>query len=213
MERYLRHRYALALPFLALALVLVIGGALNVVTARGRLIDDFTDRGVKDGKVTMGQRQVLSAEDGSFVMDGVPRTTGLRVDAGGYLRTSAPPHGGDVRLSPLAVTVQVNVRDATPIEGVPAAQIRRENRLLTTMNPTGGGVITPHPGRDASVLICAKGFRSEQFPIRGVTLEVTLARDAAGDCPPLPSPSPAPGASPSPVAPSPRAPSPSPSPR
>ena len=198
MERWSRHRYALALPFLVFVLVALVGGILNGATARGRLVDDFTDDGVKDGKLSLGLRSTWSAEDGSYVFENVPRTTAIRVDAGGYLRTSAPATGGEVRLSPLSVTVQVNEEGASPVIGVASAQLRQGTRVLGTANPTGGTVISPHPGRDAKVIVCAKGFATKEVTVRGVTLVVELRRDAAGDCPPLPTPTPDPNATPSP---------------
>ena len=211
MERLSRHRYAILLPFVAFLIVALVGGILNTATARGRLLDDFTGEGVKDGELIVGLRKTWSAEDGSFVFDNIPRTTSMRVAAGGYLVTNAPPRDGDIRLAPLSVTVQVNEEGANPVVGVASAQIRQETRVLGQANPSGNTVISPHPGRDAKVTICAKGFRTTEFTIKGVTLVALLPRDAAGDCPalptptpdpnapsPSPSPSPAPAASPSP---------------
>lgn len=215
MERYQRHRYALVLPFLLLAVITLAGGVLNGVTASGRLLDDYTGDPVKDGELTLGRRKAWSAEDGSFRMESVPRTTSIRVDAGGYFRTHAPPEGGDVRLAPNSVTAQVNVEGADPVVGVPAAQFRQELRLLATANPTGGANIAPHPGRDAKLTVCAKGFKTKEVAVRGVTLVVLLARDPAGDCPPLPTPTPNPNATPTPAptpTPVPATPAPSPSP-
>jgi hypothetical protein len=218
MERYLQHRYALALPFVALVLVALAGGLANGVTARGRLLDDFSGDAVKDGTLSVGRRQTWSDADGSYVLENVPRTTSIRVDVGGYFRTSAPPQGGDIRLAPNSLKVQINVEGSDPVVGVASAQIRQTTRMLGTANQTGGTDIVPHPGRDAKVLICARGFRAQEFPVRGVTLVVTLARDEAGDCPPLPTPTPDPNAtpspspSPSPAPPPPASPSPSPSP-
>lgn len=217
MDRYRRHRYALALPFLVLALAAVIGGVLNGVTVNGRLVDDYSEDPVKDGKISVGRRATWSGEDGSFTMENVPRTTSLRVEAGGYLIASPPPQSGEIRLAPLSVTVQVNIEATSPAEGVPSAQLRQEGRTLATANATGGAVVSPHPGKDAKVLVCAQGFASREVTVRGVTLVVTLRRDPSGDCPPLPTPSPSPTVSPSPGAspassPSPGA-SPSPSPR
>ena len=215
MERYRRHRYAILLTFVALALVTFLGGIVNGVTATGRLLDDYTGEGVKDGQLSVGLRRTWSVEDGSFVFENVPRTASIRVDAGGYLRTSAPAAGGDVRLSPLSVTVQVNVAGTSPAEGVPGAQVRQETRILGQMNPSGNTVISPHPGREAKVTVCAKGFATKEVTVKGVILIVELTRDAAGDCPPLPTPTPNPNATPTPaptVAPTP-APSPSGSPR
>ena len=132
MERYQRHRYALVLPFLVLGVVALLGGLLNGVTASGRLLDDYTGDPVKDGELTLGRRKAWSAEDGSFRLESVPRTTSIRVDAGGYFRTSAPPEGGDIRLGPNSITAQVNVEGADPVVGVPAAQFRQQLRVLAT---------------------------------------------------------------------------------
>lgn len=215
MERWSRHRYALLLPFVAFVLVVLIGGIVNGMTVRGRLLDDFSGEGVKDGKLSVGLRSSWSAEDGSFVFENVPRTAGLRVDAGGYLVIRSAPLGGDIRLAPLSVTVQVNEEGVSPSVGVPSAQIRQETRVLGTANTSGNTVISPHPGRDAKVSICAAGFRTTEFTVKGVILVAALPREAAGACPALPTPTPDPNATPSPSpSPAPSAsPSPSPSPR
>lgn len=215
MERYQRHRYALALPFLLLGVIALLGGLLNGATASGRIVDDYTGDPVKDAELSVGRRMTWSAEDGSYRLENVPRTTSIRVDAGGYFRTSAPPDAGDIRLGPNSITAQVNVEGADPVVGVPAAQFRQETRVLATANSTGGANIAPHPGRDAKLTVCAKGFRTTEVSVRGVTLVVLLARDEAGDCPAPPTPTPNPNATPSPsppASPSPAAPSPSPSP-
>jgi hypothetical protein len=221
-ERYQRHRYALVLPFVALVLVTLIGGMLNGVTARGTIVDDFTNEGVKDAQLSIAQigtsqRLAWSGEGGAYVFENVPRTTRLRIDAGGFLRASAPPEGGEVRLTPLSITIQVDVEGTDPPERVPQAQVRQETRILGNANASGNTVISPHPGRDAKLIVCRKGFQTKEVVARGVALTVALKADEAGDCPPLPTPTPDPNATPSP-SPSPSAspsaaPSPSPSPR
>lgn len=198
MERWSRHRYALLLPFVAFVLVALVGGLLNGVTVRGRLLDDYTDAPVKDGQLSIGVRRTWSAEDGSYVFENAPRTTPIKIDAGGYFRTNAPPQGGDVRLAPNSITTQVNVEGASPVVGVPSAQIRQETRILATANNTGGANVNPHPGRDAKLIVCAKGFATKEVTAKGVTLVVELRRDEAGDCPPLPTPTPDPNATPRP---------------
>lgn len=211
MERYQRHRYAVALPFLLFGLIALVGGPLNGATASGRIVDDYTGDPVKEAELSVGRRKTWSAEDGSYRFENVPRTASIRVDAGGYFRTAAPPDAGDIRLGPNSVTAQVNVEGADPVVGVPAAQFRQELRLLATANPTGGASIVPHPGRDAKITVCAKGFKTKEVLVRGVTLVVLLAKDPAGDCPPLPTPTPNPNATPPPqppASPSPAAPSP-----
>ncbi len=197
MPTALRHRHALTLPFVALAAVALVGGLLNGVTARGRLVDDFTDEGVA-GTITIGKRVADTRADGTFELGGVPRTSRLQIDAGGYLRAGAPPDGGTVRLSPNRVSFQVNVEgtsSAAQPARVPNAQIREGTRPLATTDPSGNASVTPYPGRDAKVLVCAKGFETKELTIRGVAMTVELRRDDAGDCPPLPTPSPAPSPS------------------
>ena len=176
MERWLRHRYALALPFVAFVLVALVGGIVNGTTVRGRLLDDYTGDGVKDGQLSVGLRRTWSAEDGSYVFENAPRTTPIKVDAGGYFRTNAPPEGGDIRLAPNSITTQVNVEGETPVVGVPSAQFRQETRILATANNTGGANVNPHPGRDAKLIVCAKGFAMKEVTVRGVTLVVELRR-------------------------------------
>lgn len=198
MREFARHRYALALPFLLLALVTVAGGLLNGVNARGRLIDDFTGEPVTRGLIKHGARQFDAEPDGSYAVDGVPRTNRLRVEAQGYLITSAPPQGGDVRLTPLSITVQVNALGDPP-QGISGAQIRQDTRVLGTVNPSGNTVITPHPGRDVKLLVCAKDFASQEVTARGVAMTIDLISQPGADCPPLPSPSPSPSPAPSPA--------------
>ena len=204
MERWSRHRYAILAPFLVLALITLVGGILNGATARGRLIDDYTDVGVKDGVLSVGQRKAWSGEDGAYVFENVPRTAPIRVDAPGYLVVrTVPSHGGDVRLAPLSITIQVDVEGSEPVERVTTAQIRQETRILGQVNASGNTVISPHPGRDAKLIVCAQGFQTKEVVARGVLMTVALVKDAAGDCPPLPTPTPdpnAPSPSPSPAA-------------
>lgn len=213
----MRHRYALLLPFAALVLAALIGGIVNGVTARGRLVDDYTDQGVKDGVLSVGQRKAWSGEDGAYVFENVPRTAPIRVDAPGYLviRT-VPSQGGDVRLSPLSITFQVNVAGSEPLEPVTTAHIRQGTRVLGQVNAGGNTVVSPHPGRDAKLIVCAQGFQTQEIAARGVLTTVALLKDPGGNCPPLPTPTPNPNAtplpSPSPAAPS-ASPSASPSPR
>ena len=214
MERYRRHRYALLLPFVLFALIGLVGGVLNGATARGVVIDEFTGEPVQDATLSVGKRSIRSAADGTYVFEGVPRTTSIRVDVAEYNRANIGPEGGEVRLVPYSVRFEVNIAGTEPPERIPSAQIRQETRVLATTGAGGITVVSPHPGREAKALVCAKGFQSKEVVIRNVVMVVALTRDEAGDCPPLPSPSPAPGASPSPAAPaatpSPAAPSPSP---
>jgi len=209
MDLPLRHRHAIALPFVLLAIVALIGGVVNSVDARGRIVDGLTEKGVKDATITHGVRVVKTDEQGEFVMENVPRMSRVRIDRSGYLRTFAPTTAEEVRLSPLSVTIYATEEGKAPLENVvPNPQARQGGKILATGNASGQIIVAPHPGKDATVLICAEGFESKEITVEGVLMQMTLKRGGTG-CPPLPTPSPAPGASPSPTAPPP---SPSPSP-
>jgi len=209
MDLPLRHRHAIALPFVLLAIVALIGGVVNSVDARGRIVDGLTEKGVKDATITHGVRVVTTDEQGEFVMENVPRMSRVRIDRSGYLRTFAPTTAEEVRLSPLSVTIYATEEGKAPPENVvPNPQARQGGKILATGNASGQIIVAPHPGKDATVLICAGGFESKEITVEGVLMQMTLKRGGTG-CPPLPTPSPAPGASPSPTAPPP---SPSPSP-
>jgi hypothetical protein len=206
-----RHRNALAIPFVLLALVTLVGGIVNGVDARGRVVDDFTDKGIARATIQHGIRSTVSDAEGNFTLPSVPRTSRMRIDASGYLRTGAPPTQEEIRMSPLSVTIYVTEEGkAEPDNQVAAPQARSPegDKLLATGTATGQITVIPHPGRNAKLLICAEGFAQKEITVEGVLMQITLARGTPG-CPPLPSPSPSPGATPSPTAP---APSPSPSP-
>lgn len=218
MRLRIRHRYALAIPFALLAFVGLVGGLLNGVDAQGRLIDDYTGDGVADGAVKLGSRATWSDVTGSYRLKDVPRTSRLRVEVPGYLITGAPPEGGVVRLTPLAVTIQVNEVGSNGLIPVQIAQIRvgdnSRTLALGTTNTSGNTVISPHPGRDASVLVCALNYVSKVVEVEGVAQVIELVKSEGSDCPPLPTPppTPVPSVTPTPAATPTAAPSPSPSP-
>ena len=211
MPRFIRHRYLVYLPFVAFFVAAVLGGWANTIDLRGRVVDDFSGDAVKGATITHGIRSVTTDETGQFEFPNLPKSSRLRVDAPGYLRTGPPTTQEEIRLSPLSVTVQVNEAGADPVKGVAKADIRQGDKVLGTTNDSGNTVISPHPGKDQSVLVCAAGHESKTVAVRGVTLIVELASGGTG-CPPLPSPSPSPAASPSASPSGPPAPSASPSP-
>lgn len=206
----LRHRHLVFLPFLVLLVATLVGGWVNTVDLRGRVLDDFTSDGIGGATVKHGIRTVATASDGSFEFPDLPRSSRLQIDAQGYLRTGAPTTQEEIRMSPLAVTVVVKEAGATPEKFLAKADIRQGDTVLGTTNDGGNTVLSPHPGKDATVLVCAADHESKTVPIRGVRLIVELAPGGSG-CPPLPSPSPSASPSGSPGA-SPTAPAPSPSP-
>ena len=207
----LRHRSLVYLPFALLFLGTVLGGWLNTVDLRGRVVDDFTSDGVGSATLKHGVRSVVTASDGSFDFPDLPKTSRIQVDAPGYFRTNAPTTQDEIRMNPISLTVVTKEAGVTPDKFVAKAEIRQGDKLLGTTNDSGNTVVSPHPGKDAQLLICAANYAAKTVAVHGVTLTVELTPGGPA-CPPLPTPSPAaspaasPGASPS------AAPSPSPSP-
>lgn len=211
----IRHRDLVYAPFVVLLVATLVGGWLNTIDLRGRVLDDYTSDPVKGAALKLGARGVTTADDGSFDFPDLPRQGGkLTVDAPGYLRTTPPTTQDEIRLQPLSLTVVVKEAGVTPDKCIPSASIRNEkgDTVLATANASGNTVVSPYPDKGSKILVCADGYDPQTFPVRGVTLIVEL-KPGPGGCPPLPSPSPkpspSPGASPS-GSPSP-APSPSPS--
>lgn len=215
----LGHRHAIALTFVVLALVVLIGGAVNSIDARGRVVDDFTDKGIKEAKVAQGTRTAVTDESGGFSLPNVPRTSTLQIDASGYLRTRAPTTIDEIRLQPLSVTIYVYDETKTKDDRLKSPEARAAEdhlKLLSAGNEGGQIIIAPHPGRSAQVWLCAAGFEPKQVTVEGVLMQVGLAPGGSG-CPPIPTPTPkptpapTPGASPSPSASPSATPAPSPS--
>jgi hypothetical protein len=190
-----RHRVASLIPILFLALATVIGGWVNGVEMRGRVVDDLTNDPVGTAgpaKVTHGARSVIAdPSTGTFTFPDLPRESRVAVDAPGYLRQSVPTTQEEIRMAPLSLTIQVN-EAGSPDKHIAKAEIRQGTTLLG--NPTNDGgnvVISPHPGKDAKLLICAEGYDQKEVTVHGVvaTIELTPGTNA---CPPLPTPTPSP---------------------
>ena len=215
----IRHRHAIALPFLVLALVALVGGPLNSIDAHGRIVDDLTDEGVKDAGVQHGVRSTTTNANGEYTITAVPRTGILQIDALGYLRQKVSTTAEEVRVKPLSLTIYAYDGSKTPNDRLKNPQARdpqTPTKILATGNESGQMIITPHPGKDAQIMVCAEGFQPQTIKAHGVLMQVGLQPGGEG-CPPIPTPSPAPvpsGASPAPSgaspAPSPSAPAPSP---
>lgn len=212
MREYLRHRYAVFLPFALLALVTLVGGAVWSVDARGRVVDDASGEPVAEIVVSYGSRSTLSGPDGSYELRGLPRGARVSAQARGYSRSSAPAEATELRLLPLTLTFEVKEEGAAPPKGVPNPEARQQGKAVGRGTKDGSMVVAPYPARGVPVLLCAEGFESREVTPKGVLMELTMKRKEGGACPPLPSPSPAasPALSPTPLSPSP---SPSPSPR
>jgi len=180
-----------------LALATVIGGWLNGVEMRGHVVDDLTSESVGvagAAKITHGARTVTAdPSTGTFVFPDLPRESKVAVDAPGYLRTGVPTTQEEIRLSPNSFTIQVN-EAGDPNKHIAKADIRQGTTVLNTTNDGGNIVISPHPGKDAKLLICAAGYDQKEITIHGVvgTFELTPGTNA---CPPLPTPTPSPSPS------------------
>ena len=190
------------LPIAVLALATVVGGWLNGVDMHGRVLDDFTNEPVGTAgvaRITHGGRSVTAdPSTGTFTFPGIPRESKVAVDAAGYLRTGVPPTLEEIRLAPLSFTIQVN-EAGSPDKHLAKADIRQGTTSLGTTNDGGNQVLSPYPGKDAKLLICATGYDQKEVTIHGVvgTFELTPGTNA---CPPLPTPTPSPSPSASPSA-------------
>jgi len=200
------------LPIVVLFLSAVIGGWVNTVDLRGRVIDDFTDKGIINASLTHGQRSVGTDVNGNFEFPNLPRQSRMRVDANAYLRTGVPTTQEEIRMKPTSWTAII-VEFGNPNKHIQKAEIRQGTTVLATSGEGVNTIVSPHPGKNAKVLVCAEGYVSQEVDINGVLQTIELGQGGTG-CPPLPSPSPSPSPSPtgSPApSPSPTA-SPSPSP-
>ncbi len=193
------------LPILALFLATVLGGWVNTVDLRGRVVDDFTDEGIINASLTHGTRVVGTDVSGNFEFPNLPRQSRMRVDANAFLRTSVPTTQEEVRMKPTSWTALI-VEAGAPDKHIQKADIRQGDTVLATSNEGINTIVSPHPGKDAKVLVCAEGYESKEVVVHGVLQTVELTRGGTG-CPPLPSPSPllpspspsgSPAASPSP---------------
>ncbi len=194
-------RWLVAVPFVVLFVVTVVGGWINTTSARGRLVDDFTDKGIGGGTVATGARSVKTASDGSFDLPSVAKTSKLTIDALGYQRQSlAPGDLGDVRMEPLSVTIYAYDETKTPDDRVKSPEARDLNNTkdVAVGNESGQIIIAPHPGKAAQVLLCAKGYGSKIVTVEGVLMQVPMT-PGGQECPPLPTPAPAPAPSPAPT--------------
>jgi carboxypeptidase family protein len=208
------HRWVLAVPFLVLLLTTLIGGQLNSVDARGRVIDDSTGLPVAGVSITYGQnRGAVSAEDGSYEITNLPRGARLKTSKPGYPPQTPAAEVTEIRLVPGSLSLQVNEEGTTDTR-VPGVEVRQGDKLLTKCNaePCGQMVIDLTSGIvGQKALVCAPAHESKEIDLKGVTLVMTLQPKEGSACPPLPTPSPSPAPSPSPSVP-PASPTPSASP-
>lgn len=201
MRRFRPYRLASLIPLLLIVLLTVVGGWLNGVEMHGRVVDSFTSEPVGTAgpaTITHGSRTVVAdPSTGTFTFPNLPRESLVGVDAPGYLHTAVPVTQEEIRMAALSFTIQVNKAGTT--EPVPSVEIRQSNALLNTTNTSGNLVLSPYPGNDAKLLLCAKGYDQKEITIRGVAGVFELT-PGTNECPPLPTPTPAPSPSESPSA-------------
>ncbi len=197
MDRYLRHPYAVALPFLLVLAVALVGGRINSVDAHGRVVDDTSDQPVAGIAVSYGSRTVIAGSDGSYDMPALPRGARLSAQAPGYSRSAASAEARELRLVPLTITFEV--KDETTGKGIDTPEARQPAGVRIGQGSASGEmVVGPYPVRDRPVIVCAKDYEQKEVFARGVLMDVALKPGGPG-CPPLPS-SPPPAQVPSPSA-------------
>ncbi len=167
---------------IALVALIVVAVLASVVDLHGRVVDDYTGEGIV-ASLTYEDRQVKSEADGTFVFKGLPRFGKVRVDSIGYRRIFVPATQSEIRMSPLALTVQV-IEQGTKDKLIGKAQIRFGGRIIAVANDSGNTVISPHPGPGTTITVCATGYEPRTVPARGVLLVIELTPGATG-CPPL----------------------------
>jgi hypothetical protein len=210
------HRYALIAPFALILLIMLIGGQVNRVDARGRVIDDTTNEPVPDVGVTYGSRSTLTDADGRYVMDNLPRGATLATSHRFYGRNGVSVEAAELRLVPLTLTYEVH--DAATGKGVDTPEARQPADVQVGKGTSSGEmVVAPYPARGVPLLICAKNYRSVEVQPKGNLQNVDLTFAEGQSCPPLrtPAPTPTPSITPEPsgsAAPSPGG-SPSPTPK
>src|SRR4051812_20264742 len=191
-----RHRDLVYLPFVLLFAATLIGGWVNTADMRGRVLDDFSSEGVKDARLSLGSRKAVADASGAFEFPNLPKTARVTVDAPGYFRIDVPATQEEIRLAPNSITISVREASGIPDKPIAKADVRQGDKVLGTTLDSGNTVISPHPGKDAQVLVGAEGYTRKPVRVTGVAMPVQLEIGSEG-CPPLPSPSPSPSASPS----------------
>ena len=192
------HRRALIAPFVLFGLLTLIGGQLNRVDARGRIIDDTSGSPIPDVIVSFGSRSTLTDANGDYALDNLPRGARLDTQNRYYGRHAVSPEQSELRIEPLTITFEVH--DATSDKGVDAPEARQpDDTQIGKGTSSGEMVVGPYPDRSKPVLICAKDYAPTQVTPQGYLMTVKLSAQAGASCPPLKSPPPAQNPSPPPA--------------
>lgn len=203
----IQHRHVLALPFVVIGLITLIGGVVNSMDARGRVIDEVTGKPVPSTTISHGNRAVVTDEQGEFVLENVPRTSKLSVrpPSGYQLMTVLTTDAEEIVLNPLSLTIyafdEAKTRAEAPVPN-PQARPLDNTKILGTGNASGQIIVAPHPATDEGgdmerIMVCGEGFEPKEVDAEGVLIEVGLKAGGTG-CPPLPTPTPDPNATPTP---------------
>ena len=155
----MRHRHYVFLLVALVAVITVIGGLFNDVTARGRVLDESSGDPLAHVQVTYGIRSVFTDTDGMYVLDHLPRGAKFSIQSRGYDPVSADPATAEVKLHPFAMSLQVNEKDSgAPAAGVAKPEIRQGDARLGGPGTDNGSVVAaPYPQISSSLLICAPG--------------------------------------------------------
>ena len=199
----MRHRHYVYLLVLLIPLVTLFGGLANDVTARGRVLDESTGDPVSGAQVSYGIRIALTAEDGTYTLDHLPRGARFAVQRRGYDPGSGDASTAELKLHPFSLALQVNEADSgDPPKGVAKPEIRLgESRVGGPGTDNGSVVAAPYPQIGSTLVVCAPLHDTQTIEARGGGASprvVTLAKGTQG-CPPLPTPSKAPAPSGSPL--------------
>ncbi len=203
------HRYALLSPFALILLVILLGGVVNRVDAHGRIIDDTTNAPIAGVAIVYGSRSTQTGDDGTYVMENLPRGARLTTTHKYYGRNDVGAEVPELRLVPLTITFQVH--DAATGKGVDTPEARQPDDVSVGKGTVSGVmVVGPYPDRNTTVLICAKNYQAAKVTAKGNLMDVDLTFAEGQSCPPLKTPAPTPTPSITPVPTGSAAPSPAP---
>ncbi|MBM4420078.1 MAG: hypothetical protein FJ034_00525 [Chloroflexi bacterium] len=181
-------------PIVLVAFVLIAGGPLNSVDARGVIVADANGLPLAPRDVFFGARHYKVGEDGVYFIPNLPRGAKFSVIAQGYNRADVPAGTTEVRLVTAIITL--NVADSATGQPVKNPEARVGSRVVGRGTDSGIMVIAPAPPKTETILVCASGYASGTMqtglPTAGIRLAASTDEDSG--CPELPGASPRPSA-------------------